>query len=456
MPSTAATAEGNALSYTVSVSNAWLSNPTVADPQLSATVPQGNPSLRLTVDDAADGIHGDMVFQLFQDLAPNTVDQIMSLVNSGFYDGLTFHRVIEDFMIQGGDPNGDGTGGPGFKFDDEFNAALQFTRPGLLAMANSGDDTNGSQFFVTVEPYRYGDFQYTIFGMITEGSDILEQINSVATDSNDKPLNTVTITEASIFYDTQNAVLRLSAPDGTTGTADVTVTATDTVTDESTTPDVSRDRGGRHDQRSALPRSHGPDRHRAPTRRSASTSPPPTWRVTRCTSTATSRPDANADLTLTIDSSTGHVTLTPANGASGVYSIVLGVRAAGSSAWDTQTVAVYVNPAAPTSVTLAAASDTGSSDSDGLTNLNNTAGKTLQFQVDGVISGADVQLCADGMLIGEATASGTSVVVTTNGTAALADGARSITATQTLEGPGGRRRQPAAPPWTWPARPRRR
>ena len=173
-----------------------------------------------------------MTFQLFQDLTPNTVEQIMNLVNDGFYNNLTFHRVISDFMIQGGDPNGDGTGGPGYNFDDEFNAALQFTSSGLLAMANSGPDTNGSQFFVTAAPYRSGDFRYTIFGMLTSGNDILNEIDAVATDSNDKPLNSVVITSATIFTDTQDGVLRLSAPIGTTGTADVTVTVTDTVTNE--------------------------------------------------------------------------------------------------------------------------------------------------------------------------------------------------------------------------------
>ena len=138
---------------------------------MTATIPTGNPSLQLTVSDTADGINGSMTFQLFQDLTPNTVEQIMNLVNDGFYNNLTFHRVISGFMIQGGDPNGDGTGGPGYNFDDEFNAALQFTSPGMLAMANSGPDTNGSQFFVTVEPYRAGDFRYTIFGLLTSGSD---------------------------------------------------------------------------------------------------------------------------------------------------------------------------------------------------------------------------------------------------------------------------------------------
>ena len=164
---------------------------------------------------------------------PKTVQQITTLVGNHFYDGLTFHRVINNFMIQGGDPNGDGTGGPGFKFDDEFNAALQFTSPGLLAMANSGSDTNGSQFFITTVETRWLDFHHTIFGLLTQGNDILQQIRAVPTDSTtNKPTNSVVMTHVTSFTDTQNGVLRLSAPNGTTGGSDVTVTATDSVTGE--------------------------------------------------------------------------------------------------------------------------------------------------------------------------------------------------------------------------------
>ena len=119
---------------------------------------------------------------------------------------------------------------------------------------------------------------------------------------------------------------------------------------------------------------------------------------------------ANSNLTISVDSSTGHVTVTPTGGISGVYSIEVGVEAANASssdslAWDTQLVPVYINPAAPSSIQLTPASDTGSSQSDNLTNLNNTSGKTLQFQVGGVVSGALVQLFSDGTLIGSATAS---------------------------------------------------
>ncbi len=140
--------DGHAIEYSVSVTNSSLTNATVANPQLTATSPQGNNSLRLTVSDPVNGISGDMIFGLCNDLAPSAVQQIIDLVNNTtirngtpFYDGLKFHRVIDGFMIQGGDPNGNGTGGPGFQYDDQFHSQLQFTGSGILALANSGGDS---------------------------------------------------------------------------------------------------------------------------------------------------------------------------------------------------------------------------------------------------------------------------------------------------------------------------
>ena len=114
---------------------------------MSTAIPTGNPSLKIHVTDTADGINGDMTFQLFQDLAPNTVSEIEGLVNQGFYNSLTFHRVISGFMIQGGDPNGDGTGGPGFQFDDEFNARSAIHQSGHPGNGQQRAGHNGSQFF---------------------------------------------------------------------------------------------------------------------------------------------------------------------------------------------------------------------------------------------------------------------------------------------------------------------
>jgi cyclophilin family peptidyl-prolyl cis-trans isomerase len=123
----------------------------------------------------ADG--GEMRFDLFDDEAPLTVNNFVFLANQGFYDGTTFHRVLEDFMAQGGDPTGTGGGGPGYSFADEVDAGLTFDRRGLLAMANSGPNTNGSQFFITFAPAEHLNGLHTIFGELVEGGDVLSGIN---------------------------------------------------------------------------------------------------------------------------------------------------------------------------------------------------------------------------------------------------------------------------------------
>lgn len=119
---------------------------------------------------------GAMRLALFADAAPQTVNNFVFLANQGYYDGVTFHRVLEDFMAQGGDPSGTGAGGPGYQFADEVDNGLSFDRPGLLAMANSGPNTNGSQFFITYSPRQSLDGLHTIFGEIIAGEDVLNSI----------------------------------------------------------------------------------------------------------------------------------------------------------------------------------------------------------------------------------------------------------------------------------------
>jgi cyclophilin family peptidyl-prolyl cis-trans isomerase len=188
---------------------------------------------------------GDLTFMLFPEYAPHTVSVFQGLSASGFYNSNTiFHRVIAGFMNQGGDPLTNGLGGLVFSYDDEFNPQAIFSGNGQLALANSGPDTDGSQFFVTVAPYRYGDLQYTIFGQLLRGFNVLSNINNTATATNNRPLADVIITQAGFVPDTSDTVLTLVATnrsgvvgtikviadDGAGGRATNTFTAT-TVTD---------------------------------------------------------------------------------------------------------------------------------------------------------------------------------------------------------------------------------
>jgi cyclophilin family peptidyl-prolyl cis-trans isomerase len=135
---------------------------------------------------------GVIVFELFDGDAPKTVANFRKLASEGFYDGLTFHRIIKDFMAQGGCPQGTGTGGPGYQFEDEFNDHKVVR--GALAMANSGPNTNGSQFFiVTAEETPWLDGKHTVFGQVVDGEDVVDRLNDVPTGGADKPLTPVYI-----------------------------------------------------------------------------------------------------------------------------------------------------------------------------------------------------------------------------------------------------------------------
>jgi len=159
--------------------------------------------------------HGDIVINLFPDHAPKTVSNFVGLATGAkeyadpetgakttgrFYDGLVFHRVIDGFMIQGGDPLGTGTGGPGYTFADEFHPELAFNKPYLLAMANAGPGTNGSQFFITVGPTPHLNRKHTIFGEVADQSsrDVVDKIATVKTARGDRPLSPVVVEKVEI------------------------------------------------------------------------------------------------------------------------------------------------------------------------------------------------------------------------------------------------------------------
>jgi cyclophilin family peptidyl-prolyl cis-trans isomerase len=144
--------------------------------------------------------HGTIELELFAEDAPETVANFTKLANDGFYDGLVFHRVIPDFMIQGGCPQGTGTGGPGYTFADEINHH-PIVR-GTLAMANAGPNTNGSQFFiVTAEATPWLDGKHTAFGRVTSGMDVVDEIQSTATDARDRPVEDVRMEKVTVNGD---------------------------------------------------------------------------------------------------------------------------------------------------------------------------------------------------------------------------------------------------------------
>jgi len=135
---------------------------------------------------------GTIAVELFDDDAPKTVENFRTLAGKGFYEGVIFHRVIPDFMVQGGDPTGTGSGGPGYTFEDEFNERKVVR--GALAMANAGPNTNGSQFFiVTAEACPWLDGKHTVFGQVTDGMDVVDAISGVDTDAGDRPREEVKI-----------------------------------------------------------------------------------------------------------------------------------------------------------------------------------------------------------------------------------------------------------------------
>lgn len=158
--------------------------------------------------------HGNFKIKLFSDKTPKTVENFAGLaegtkewtdpktgekVKKPFYDGLTFHRVIDNFMIQGGDPLGTGTGGPGYRFEDEFVPELKHSKKGILSMANAGPNTNGSQFFITVTETPWLDGRHTVFGEVVEGMDVIDKIATVKKGPNDRPIEPVVMKKVTIL-----------------------------------------------------------------------------------------------------------------------------------------------------------------------------------------------------------------------------------------------------------------
>ena len=145
--------------------------------------------------------HGTITAEMFSDLAPKTAGNFIELAKKGYYDGIIFHRVIEGFMLQGGDPTGTGTGGPGYTIPDEFGAGLSHTEAGIFSMANAGPNSGGSQFFITLAPTGWLDGKHAIFGKVTEGMDVVNTIGQIQTGMGDRPVDNVIMEKVTVSGD---------------------------------------------------------------------------------------------------------------------------------------------------------------------------------------------------------------------------------------------------------------
>ena len=396
----------------------------VEDPSLvEATVISGNRSIRIDME-----TYGDMVFELFEQRAPTASGRVIELAQQDFYDGIIFHRVIDNFVLQGGDPTGTGTSGSTLgTFDDDFHPDLQHNRGGILSFAKTTDDTNNSQFFITERDTRHLDFNHSIFGLLIEGEDVREAISEHEVGANDRPTIDIRIESVDVFNDNENAVIMLRALDSSGST-----NATITVTDED---------GNTHSETIAINLAQD-----------TSNSQP---FLNDITVPATFAGDAPATLQLTatdvegdpvvftavsnstnatVDvSQTGLVTVTPDAGFAGAVDVQVGVRSQVINGNDDLQVITFnfesPNVATPTSLTLNAGSDTGSSSTDGITNAT-----TLTFTVEGTTPNATVEIINvnTGANLGVAVATGSSTTITTNSIASSGDGSYSLAARQTV------------------------
>lgn len=378
---------GGVLTYEVTVDNPEL---------VTGEIPDGNRSLRITVDG-----FGQMVFELFDGRAPQVTERIGGLADDGFYDGLTFHRILDDFVIQGGDPNGNGTGGSTLPdFDDQFHPDLQHTTTGFLSMAKTDDDTNNSQFFVTETPSRHLDFNHSIFGFLVEGEANRDNISNMEVNGPEGvPTEAVVMNQVETFVDTENRILMLKAVEGMTGSTNVTVTVMDEmgkVTSETFAVNVVADEVNNNPYLLEFP--EGPftadannpiviplsafDVEGDAIRFDAAVVGPPELTI-----------EVNEDDSVTVRAPTDYV---------GPGEVIVGASAAGNNGngpFDTQILPIRWN-----GIDLKGSSDSGVSGTDNLTNA-----EILDIDVGAVTVGSTVTLLVDGSEVATEVATGTTV-----------------------------------------------
>ena len=343
-----------------------------------------------------------------------------------------FHRVIDGFMIQSGDPQKrNGTGGSTLgDFDDQFNLDLQYNREGVLGYANAGANTNDSQFFVTLAPFRTGDFTYSIFGQVTEGFNVLEAIGKtkVQTQSGgsevSSPTTEIDINKVTIFQDTKNALVMLKAPVGTTGTSDITVTVSDGhghTSQQTFHVTVQADTTNNHPFLGDVAASQ----LTVPTNTVAQIQLPGFDAENDALTYSTTKLGSVA-YTISTNATTGVTTITPPANYVGPlqFSASVALSSAPATAVDTNTVTLAVVPSTPT-LTLTSASDSGTV-GDNLTNVNKPV-----FHVTNVLLDATVQILDGTTVVGQGTATGTSLDITVD-LSTKTDGTYALTAVQTL------------------------
>lgn len=414
-------ADGNAITFSVTSDN----------PLIEASVPQGNRSVRFNLNhESAAGFPNDPAFtddftvELLEDIAPNTAGRFADFVESGFYDGLTFHRLADGFAAQFGDPSGNGTGGTGDPIQDEFSKYGRHTSAGLLSTAKSFDDTFDTQAFLTQgneDSTRLLDFNHTVFGVVkTFGDtinfdDVAVMQNPVTRDPN-FPINPVTIVDAELFVDEENGVLRLyvsnDVPVGTT--ANLTLTLTDSngeFTTQNVQVDIEEDFSpifGEWDDQPFFDPNPQPQvtEFETPVTFNLNATDIEGDELVFLEGSASNYSDAQIPqdprLQVSVNPTTGEVTVTPTGQIAGVFSVLVKVQQANFNGEDFQVVPIIVNPPAPDGG-VSFVSDSGVPD-DGITNVNNTGGVPLEFRVDGQFPGVLIQLLADGELISQGTA----------------------------------------------------
>ncbi|MFK8114749.1 MAG: peptidylprolyl isomerase [Rubripirellula sp.] len=413
LPIDASDLQGGELTVTVEVAD---------DSLLEASVIEGNRSLRISVAN-----FGDMVFELFEQRAPDAAGRVIELAENDFYDGIIFHRVIDEFIIQAGDPAGTGVTGSSLpNFDDDFHRDLQHNRSGVLSFAKSSDDTNNSQFFVTETPTRHLDFNHSVFGQLVEGEAVRDAISDVSTGLNDRPVSQVVITNAEVFEDIENSLVMLKGKEGASGMTSVTLTVTDQ--DGNTyaeTIDVTVEADTENSQPFFDPIDLSPFPAGTPAVVQLAFTDIEGDPVEFATGVSGNNGTASVD-------ASGLLTVTPADGFVGTLQVAVGVRPGpsvfgnGINDADLQLLDFeFVGQ----SLDLEAGSDSGTSNSDNITNQ-----AELTFLVSGTRSGSVVDLVHDGVVVGTANATGVTTQITTLNVSALGDGEYDLIARETIDG----------------------